>query len=448
MGEAIRSSTPPRLNTGHRSLVTDVSRFIINGQKRLSGIFTPVGNKNAALPMLAACLLTDEPVILHNVPDIQDVRVMLELLEHLGVQVENRGGAVTLRAAGIRRTRLDRELCRRVRASILLAGPLTARTGRAVIYPPGGDIIGRRRIDTHMAGLRALGVKVEGGDFYTFRAKARRGADILLDEASVTATENLLMAAITATGTTTIYNAACEPHVQDLGALLNKMGAQITGLGTNLIRIAGVDRLHGADHTIGPDYIEVGSYLCATAVTGGELTVNGFNDEQVRAVMQRTFGKLGLVWKTEGGQVYQPAHRYFRVKRDLGGAVPKIEDGAWPAFPSDLMSVAIVLATQARGSVLFFEKMFESRMYFVDRLIEMGARVVQCDPHRVVVEGPARLHGIHMSSPDIRAGMAMLIAALGARGTSVIENAQVIDRGYERVEERLRALGAEITREP
>ena len=424
-----------------------MSRFLITGQKRLSGTFTPVGNKNAALPMLAACLLTDETVVLHNVPDIQDVRVMLELLAALGVSVESKSGTVSLRAAGIRRTRLDRELCRRVRASILLAGPLTVRTGRATVYPPGGDFIGRRRIDTHMAGLRALGIKVEGGDFYTFRAKSLRGADILLDEASVTATENILMAAVRAEGLTTIYNAACEPHVQDLGALLIKMGARITGLGTNLIRVEGVPGLHAAEHTIGPDYIEVGSYLCAAAATGGELTVTGFNDAQTQAVMQRTFGKLGLTWKTSGDSLFQPPHRFFRVKRDLGGAVPKIEDGAWPAFPSDLMSVAIVLATQARGSMLFFEKMFESRMYFVDRLIEMGARVVQCDPHRVVVEGPARLHGIHMSSPDIRAGMAMLIAALCAKGTSVIENAQVIDRGYERVDERLRALGADIRRE-
>ena len=424
-----------------------MSRLLITGQRRLSGSFTPVGNKNAALPMLAACLLTDEAVTLRNVPDIQDVRVMLELLQALGVSVESKASTVTLRATGIRRTRLDRDLCRRVRASILLAGPLTVRTGRATVYPPGGDIIGRRRIDTHMAGLRALGMKVEGGDFYTFRAKSLHGADILLDEASVTATENILMAAVLAKGVTTLYNAACEPHVQDLGALLNQMGARITGLGTNLIRVEGVERLHAADHTIGPDYIEIGSYLCAAAVTGGELTVHGFSEQQTRAVMQRTFSKLGLSWKGEGDQLHQPAHKFFRVKRDLGGAVPKIEDGAWPAFPSDLMSVAIVLATQARGSMLFFEKMFESRMYFVDRLIEMGARVVQCDPHRVVVEGPAKLHGIHMSSPDIRAGMAMLIAALCAKGTSVIENAQVIDRGYERVEERLRGLGAEITRE-
>lgn len=398
--------------------------------------------------MLTACLLTDQPVTLHNVPQIQDVRVMLELLHGLGVEVQHRNRTVHLRAAGIRRSRLDRDLCRKVRASILFAGPLVARMGRAVIHPPGGDIIGRRRIDTHTTGLHALGVKVEGGDFYTFSAKSLRGADILLDEASVTATENIVMAAATAGGATTLYNAACEPHVQDLCLFLEKMGAQIRGIGTNRLTIEGVAELHGAEHTIGPDYIEAGSYLCAAAATGGELTIPGLADASTLAVMQRTFGKLGLSWKAEGGCLHLPAHRYFRVKRDLGGAVPKIEDGAWPAFPSDLMSVAIVLATQARGSVLFFEKMFESRMYFVDRLIEMGARVVQCDPHRVVVEGPARLHGIHMSSPDIRAGMAMLIAALCARGESVIESAHVIDRGYERVDERLRELGADITRDP
>lgn len=425
-----------------------MSRFLITGQRRLAGTFTPAGNKNAALPMLAACLLTDQPVTLHNVPQIEDVRVMLEILHALGVDIQQRNRTVVLRAAGIRRSRLDRDLCRKVRASILFAGPLVARTGRAVVYPPGGDIIGRRRIDTHMAGLRALGVRVEGGDNYTFSGRNLRGADILLDEASVTATENILMAAATAAGTTTVYNAACEPHVQDLGALLGKMGAHIGGLGTNRITIEGVPELGGAEHTIGPDYIEAGSYLCAAAATGGELTIPGLTDGPTLAVMQRAFGKLGLSWKTDAEALRLPAHRYFRVRRDLGGAVPKIEDGAWPAFPSDLMSVAIVLATQARGSMLFFEKMFESRMYFVDRLIEMGARVVQCDPHRVVVEGPARLHGIHMSSPDIRAGMAMLIAALCARGRSVIENAHVIDRGYERVEERLRELGAEITRDP
>lgn len=423
-----------------------MSRLIIKGQRRLSGSFTPVGNKNAALPMLAACLLTDEAVTLQNLPRIADVRVMLELLEGLGVEVQLAQRSVTLRAARVRRTRLDAELCRRVRAAILFAGPLVARTGRASIFPPGGDVIGRRRVDTHLAGLRALGVKIEGGDFFSFRAKRLRGVSLLLEEASVTATENLLMAAATAEGVTTIHNAACEPHVQDLGALLVKMGARIEGLGTNRIRIEGVERLHGATHTIGPDYIEAGSYLAAAAVTGGELTVNGFGGDEVRAVVGRAFSRLGLTWKAEGDILHQPAHRNFRIRRDLGGAIPKIEDGIWPMFPSDLMSVVLVVATQARGCALFFEKLFESRMYFVDRLIEMGARIVQCDPHRVVVEGPARLHGIHMSSPDIRAGMAMMIAALAAKGTSIIDSAEVIDRGYEDVDERLRALGADVER--
>ncbi len=423
-------------------------RFIIKGQRRLSGTFRPVGNKNAALPMLAACLLTDEAVTLRNLPRIADVQVMLELLEGLGVEVQlaHAQRSVTLRAARVRRVRLDRELCRRVRASILFAGPLVARTGRASIFPPGGDVIGRRRVDTHLAGLRAMGVKIEGGEFFSFRAKRLRGASLLLEEASVTATENLLMAAATAEGVTTLHNAACEPHVQDLGALLVKMGARIDGLGTNRIRVEGVERLHGAVHAIGPDYIEAGSYLAAAAVTGGELTVHDFGGDEARAVIGRAFSRLGVAWKAETDAVHQPAHRNFRIRRDLGGAIPKIEDGIWPMFPSDLMSVALVVATQARGCALFFEKLFESRMYFVDRLIEMGARIVQCDPHRVVVEGPARLHGIHMSSPDIRAGMAMLIAALAARGTSIIDSAEVIDRGYEDVVERLRALGADVER--
>lgn len=425
-----------------------MSRLIIRGQKRLSGTFTPVGNKNAALPMLAACLLTDQPVTLHNLPLINDVRVMLELLAGLGVDVKLSGRSVTLRATRVRKTRLDRELCMRVRASILFAGPMLARAGRARIFPPGGDVIGRRRVDTHLAGLRALGVKIEGGEFFAFSTKRKlRGASILLEEASVTATENLLMAASTADGETCIHNAACEPHVQDLGALLVKMGAQIEGLGTNRITISGVEQLRGAEHTVGPDYIEAGSYLAAAAVTGGELRVAGLPEGEIRAVIGRIFARLGVVWKGEGSSLLQPAHRFFRIRRDFGGVIPKIEDGVWPMFPSDLMSVAIVLATQARGSVLFFEKLFESRMYFVDRLIEMGARLVQCDPHRVVVEGPARLRAIHMSSPDIRAGMAMLIAALCARGTSVIESAEVIDRGYEQVDERLRDLGADIERE-
>lgn len=412
-----------------------MSRFIIHGQRRLSGAFSPSGNKNAALPMLAACVLTDEPLVLRNVPRIQDVEVMLELLGQLGVAITRTERTVTLCARALKRRRLDRELCRRVRASVLLAGPLVARHGRAALYPPGGDVIGRRRLDTHFQGLRALGISVEGGEFYTFRRKQLTGADILFDEASVTATENVLMAAALAEGETTIFNAACEPHVQDLGALLIKMGARIEGLGTNRLTIRGVARLRGAEHEIGFDFIELGSYLAAAAATRGELQLGKLRDDfGALRVIERTFTRLGVGSKT------------LRIQKELGAAIPKIEDGAWPSFPSDLMSVALVLATQARGSALFFEKMFESRMYFVDRLIEMGAQVIQCDPHRVVVQGPARLHGIHMTSPDIRAGVSMLIAALCAKGESVIDHAEVIDRGYESVEERLRALGADIVR--
>jgi len=423
-----------------------MSRFVIRGRKRLSGSFTPVGNKNAALPMLAASLLTDGAVTLRNLPLIQDVRVMIELLESLGVTVDWQGDVVTLRAGNVKRRELDRELCRRVRASILLAGPLAARHGRAVIPPPGGDVIGRRPLDTHFHGLRALGITVQGGAAYTFRRRELKGADLLLDEASVTATENILMAAVLAKGETTIFNAACEPHIQDLGTLLQKMGAQIEGLGTNLIRVRGVEALRGADHTVEADYIEIGSFIAAAAATHGELTVDGAAALPSLRIVERHFSRLGVRLQRDGGRLVVPPQKSLRVERDLGAAIPKLDDGAWPSFPSDLMSVAIVVATQARGSVLFFEKLFESRMYFVDRLIEMGAHIVQCDPHRVVVQGPARLHGIHMTSPDIRAGMAMLIAALCAKGESIIENAAMIDRGYERVDERLRMLGADIER--
>jgi UDP-N-acetylglucosamine 1-carboxyvinyltransferase len=424
-----------------------MAKFIIRGQKRLSGAFTPLGNKNAVLPMLAAAVLTDEPVTLRNVPDIVDVRVMLELLAALGVTVEQKDHTVTLCAAGLRRRRLDRELCTRVRSSILLAGPMAARHGRVVLFPPGGDVIGRRRLDTHFDGLRALGIAVEGGKFFTFRRKELRGADLMLDEASVTATENILMAAVLAPGSTTIFNAACEPHVQDLGVMLNKMGARIEGLGTNRLSIEGVGKLRGVTHAVGPDHIEIGSFLAAAAATRGELTIDPAGDATSRAVLERAFQKMGVRLDIATGSVTLPAKQKLRVQRDLGGAIPKIEDGAWPAFPSDLMSVAIVLATQAKGAILFFEKMFESRMYFVDRLTEMGAQLIQCDPHRVLVTGPARLHGTYLTTPDIRAGMSLLIAALCAKGESVIDNAQIIDRGYERVDERLRALGADIVRE-
>ncbi len=423
-----------------------MSRFIIHGRRRLSGVFRPSGNKNAVLPMLTACLLTDEPVALDNVPRIEDVATMLAILADLGVRVSRRGRAVTLCAAGLKKRRLGRELCDRVRSSILFAGPLLARHRQATLYPPGGDVIGRRRLDTHFLGLRALGVEMTGGDRYTFRRRELRGADIVLDEASVTGTENVLMAATLAKGATTIFNAACEPHVQDLCALLNRMGARIAGIGTNRLTIEGMPRLRGATHTVAPDHVEIGSFLTAAAVTGGRLAIPGVTADLL-APLLRPFRILGMDLRLAGGALALAARRTLKIQSDFGAAIPKIEDGPWPSFPSDLMSVAIVAGTQAEGTVLFFEKMFESRMVFVDRLVNMGARLVPCDPHRVVVIGPSRLHALPMSGPDIRAGMAMLIAALCAKGRSVIDNAQVIDRGYERVEDRLRDLGADIVRE-
>ena len=425
-----------------------MARLVIRGGNKIGGTFRPLGNKNAALPMLAACVLTDEPVVLDNVPRILDVENMLKLLADLGVAVSRKGHAVELCARGLRKTELDRALCAKVRGSILLAGPLPARHGSATLFAPGGDVIGRRRLDTHFEGLGALGIGMAWkGDAFRLRRRKFRGADILLDEASVTATENILMAATLAPGRTTILNAACEPHVQDLGALLNKMGAKISGLGTNRIEIEGVTKLGGARHRVGPDYIEIGSFLAAAAATGGALAVTDLPDATTLRVMQRAFGRLGVHWTVAGGKLVLPARQELRVRKDLGGAVPKMEDGIWPAIPSDLLSVALVLATQTRGEVLFFEKLFESRMYFVDRLLEMGATLVQCDPHRVVVSGPVRLRSQLITSPDIRAGMALVIAALCAKGTTVIEQAEMIDRGYERIEARLRALGADIRRE-
>ena len=426
-----------------------MARLVIRGGNRIGGTFRPLGNKNAVLPMLAACVLTAEPVVLENVPDIRDVAHMLQLLAGLGVAAARRGHRVELCARGLKRTALDRDLCAKVRGSILLAGPLPARHGAATLYAPGGDVIGRRRLDTHFEGLGQLGIGLAwtGDAFRLRRRRAFRGADILLDEASVTATENILMAAVLAPGRTVILNAAGEPHVQDLGALLNKMGAKISGLGTNRIEIEGVARLGGARHRVGPDYIEIGSFLAAAAATGGALTVTELPDETTLKVMQRAFGRLGVAWRIEDGKLKLPARQNLRVRQDLGGAIPKMEDGIWPAIPSDLLSVALVLATQTQGEILFFEKLFESRMYFVDRLLEMGATLVQCDPHRVVVSGPVRLRAQHITSPDIRAGMALIIAALGAKGTSVIEQAEMVDRGYERIETRLRALGADIRRE-
>ena len=421
-------------------------RFVIQGGHRVEGTFRPTGNKNAALPMLAACLLTAEPVILRNVPMIQDVQVMLDLLRRLGVSVDMLEDGVRLQADDLKTTTLDADLCRRIRASILLAGPLLARFGSATLFPPGGDVIGRRRIDTHVYGFEALGGEVAFTDRFILSADRLRGANMLLDEASVTATENIVMAAALAEGTSTIFHAACEPHVQDVCNLLIAMGAQVEGHGTNRIVVHGCTELHGAEFEVGMDYVELGSFVAAAAVTGGRLSVPDTTETKVHRVLQRGFHKVGLVWSFEKDSLIVPGDQTLRVQQDLGFGIPKIEDGIWPAFPSDLMSVAIVVATQSEGSLLFFEKMFESRMYFVDRLIEMGAHIVQCDPHRVVVQGATPLQATHMSSPDIRAGMAMMIAALCAKGESIIESAYMVDRGYERIDERLRELGAHIER--
>ena len=426
-----------------------MSQFVIHGGKPISGTHRVPGNKNAALPMLAACLLTDEEVTLENLPPIEDVQVMCRLLRSMGAKVEFDVPArrATLLAPSSPPRRLPHDLCGLVRTSILFAGPLLARFGAASIYPPGGDNIGRRRIDTHVDGFRALGATVRGGASYSFRAARRlRGAALVLDEASVTATENLVMAAVLADGATTIYNAACEPHVQDLCRMLNAMGARISGIGTNFLSIEGVGSLHGATHRVGPDLIDAGSFVAAALATGGELRVEGVGDGADWRIAGRPFLRLGARWTLEGGTLHLPGGQRLRATNDFGDAIPKIEDGPWPAFPSDLLSAMLVLATQTRGTTLFFEKMFESRLYFVDRLAGMGAHIVQCDPHRVVVSGPCVLHGTTVVGPDIRAGMALLIAALCARGESTILNADVVDRGHYRVEEELRSLGADIVR--
>ena len=427
-----------------------MSRFVIKGGKPVSGIHRTPGNKNAALPMLAASLLTSEPVTLSNLPLIADVRTMLELIADMGAEVDldTEKRVVRIHAAKIRSTHLNKALCGKVRSSILFAGPLLARCGSAKLYPPGGDVIGRRRIDTHLDGLRQLGAAVQANGAYVFKAaKGLEAQRILLDEASVTATENLIMAAALAKGTTTLYNSACEPHVQDLCRMINAMGGKVAGIGTNRLTIDGVTALHGTEQRIGPDYSDAGIYLAAALVTGGELTIADVEPSDFVA-LEKPFKRFGvrLNIDREAKTIKLPARQKLKTAYDLGDVIPKIEDGPWPMFPSDLMSVLIVLATQSRGTTLFFEKMFESRMYFVDHLIGMGARIVQCDPHRIVVTGPAQLHGTRVASPDIRAGMALLLAALCAKGETQIHNAGSIDRGYEAVEVELRRLGANIER--
>ena len=428
-----------------------MAKLVIRGGKTISGTHRVSGNKNAALPMIAASLLTSEPVTIANVPDIADVELMLEVAKGFGVKVTRspKKHAVTLVSGRIQTARIDPGLAARIRTSFLFAGPLLARLGRVVLPPPGGDAIGHRRLDTHFAGFKALGAKATVGRKALGLKGALRGAKILLDEASVTATENILMASVLAEGRTEIYNAACEPHIVDLATMLNRMGAKVRGAGTNLITVDGVETLHGCKAKVGCDYIEAGSYITAAAVTGGELTLTGIDPEPF-AVLEGAFARFGVTWTIDPkkGELHYVPRKRLKMKYDLGDAIPSVADGIWPAFPSDLLSILIVLATQTRGTCLFFEKMFESRLYFVDHLKQMGAKIVQCDPHRVVVTGPCSLVGGTVTSPDIRAGIALVIAALCAKGETAILNVESIDRGYVSVETELGALGAEIKRKP
>ena len=421
-------------------------QYIVEGGHRLSGTITPSGNKNAALPIVASALITDQPVILENVPRIRDVETLVELVKSVGASAEwSERNTLRIHAKEVRAADLDPELCKKIRGAILLAAPLLARCGEVTLPPPGGDVIGRRRLDTHFLALEQLGATFKVGRKFEFRTSGLRGADIFLDEPSVTATENAITAAVAATGTTVIGNAACEPHVQDLCHFLVALGAQIDGIGTNRVTIQGGRPLHGATHRIGPDHIEVGSFIGLAAVTKSALRIERAGIEHLRAI-RMGFERLGVETSVDGADLVVPAGQEMEIQSDLGGAVPKLEDQPWPAFPADVMSIAIVTATQCRGMIMMFEKMFESRMFFVDKLVGMGARIVLCDPHRAIIAGPTQLTASTVESPDIRAGMAMLLAALCARGTSPINNVGQIERGYERIDERLRALGAKIER--
>jgi UDP-N-acetylglucosamine 1-carboxyvinyltransferase len=430
------------------TLVADtlMESFVIEGGRPLDGVIRAAGNKNAALPIVAAALLTDEPVTLTNVPAIRDVETMLALAADLGVDVRPVGaGAVRIHAVDVSKRELDEELCARIRASILLAGPLLARWGEAIVPPPGGDVIGRRRLDTHIHAFVRLGAEVRANRRFHMRTDGLVGAHIFLDEASVTGTENAVTAAVLARGETTIVNAACEPHVQDLCHFLVSLGADIDGIGSNVLTVRGVERLHGGEWRICPDHIEVASFVGLGAVTEGEMIIEDVVSDHLVGVWHG-FERLGIAWEVDGTSLRVPGGQELVIKDDLGAQIPKVEDGPWPAFPADLTSIALAVATQARGTVLIFEKMFENRLFFVDKLVNMGARIILCDPHRAVVNGPARLYGERLESPDIRAGMAMLIASLCAEGRSTIGNIGQIDRGYERIDERLRALGASIER--
>jgi UDP-N-acetylglucosamine 1-carboxyvinyltransferase len=422
-------------------------KFVIEGGIPLSGEIVAAGNKNAALPIIAACLLTEEELVLSNVPRIRDTETQVSLLEGMGVKTSWTGpNELRLQADSIS-GEMDEAAASRIRASFLAAGPLLGRFGEARMPPPGGDTIGRRRLDPHLDAFRDMGAKISGDRWIEMSAPSDglKPCRIFMDEPSVMGTENALMAAALTQGPTTIGNAACEPHVQDLARLLVKMGAQIDGIGSNVMTVHGRDKLGGAEHRISPDHIEVGSFMALAAVTGGELRIRETEPEDLYGI-RRQFRRLGLQSMIEDGDVFVPPDQRLEVRDDVGDAIPKIDDGPWPAFPADLTSIALALATQARGTIMIFEKMFENRLFFVDKLVAMGARIVLCDPHRAIVSGPSRLHGERLESPDIRAGMAMLIAALAADGTSEIGNIVQIDRGYERIDERLRGLGAHIDR--
>jgi UDP-N-acetylglucosamine 1-carboxyvinyltransferase len=422
-------------------------KFIVEGGRSLNGRIRPAGNKNAALPIVAATLLTDEAVTLENVPEIRDVRTLVDLLASLGASTDwIAPNTLRVQAQSIGASDVEPALAARIRASILLAGPMLARTGKIVLPPPGGDVIGRRRVDTHFLALSRLGVDIVGdAGAYTMRTSGLRGADIFLDEPSVTATENAVMAAVTASGTTRIRNAAAEPHVQDLCNMLVTLGAHIDGIGSSTLEFQGVDRLHGGTFRIGSDHIEVGSFIGLAAVTGGDILIEDASVQHLDSTLL-AFERLGIRCEVQGKDLHVGSEQERVVRTDFGGHIPKIDDGPWPAFPADLTSIALVVATQCSGTVMIFEKMFESRMFFADKVIGMGARIVLCDPHRAVVVGPSPLRGAVVESPDIRAGMALLIAALGAEGSSHIHNIGQIERGYERIDARLRALGAHIER--
>jgi UDP-N-acetylglucosamine 1-carboxyvinyltransferase len=425
---------------------TLMQSFVIEGGRPLSGHVRAAGNKNGALPILAATLLATELVTLRNVPRIRDVETMCELLADVGADVEWTGtNELVVDSSGAHKTELDPELCSRIRASFLLAGPLLARFGRAAVPPPGGDVIGRRRLDPHIHALAELGVDIDLNGRYDMRTDGLRGRAIFLDEASVMATENAVMAASIAAGETIIGNAACEPHVQDLCRFLGALGARIEGIGSNVLRIEGVQKLAGGEWRVAPEHIEVASFIGLAAVTAGEVTIDDVVPADLAPIL-RAFERLGVRAEIDGSSVHVPSGQSLEIQDDLGGQIPKIEDGPWPAFPADLTSIALAVATQAQGTILIFEKMFENRLFFVDKLVSMGARIILCDPHRAVVTGPAKLYGQRMASPDIRAGMAMLIAGLCAEGVSTIGNIGEIDRGYERIDERLRGLGARIER--